>query len=426
MTARMPLVGGAIVLAALAALSHPTRGDTRTAAETTRLHAPEGGAAAMFEYRVFEEWEGSDSIWGDLCVARDGRVYVGVSNHLAEGGNAALYQYDPDADRLRVVADIAQVIGQHPGTRGVAQGKIHTRVAEGQDGRIYGGTMMGGHYTHRVATYDYPRSYPGGHLWVYDPQSGKTSNLGIPVAREAIYSVAPDTERGKVYGITFHHRLFFIYDLASGSVDIKGTVGVGEDVYVDKGGTVYTNGPWGNVVRYDPEIGELVDLPIFFPRNPDGTPGTNGPNMADLGSDGGIYSITYWGRIFKFDPHAGEYGRIHSLGFVLGDGTERVYTPNLTLSKDEGTLYYLAGCHGAYLTEDRSGVHFVEMDAATGKRTDHGLVVTEPQVTGCFAAGTGPDGTVYFGAQCWGEISWHGQQQPPGAPLLMIYRPTQP
>jgi sugar lactone lactonase YvrE len=326
---------------------------------------------------------------------------------------------------VSVVADIGKVIGQRSGLPAVGQGKIHTRVVEGEDGRIYGGTMMGGHYSHRVATYDYPRSYPGGHLWVYDPRTGVTSDLGIPVPREAVYSVAVDTDRGKLYGITFHHRQFFVYDLNSGSVELKGDVGVGEDVYVDTAGFVYTNGPWGNVVRYDPDADELIDLPIYFPRRPDGSQGTNGPNMATLATDGGIYSTTFWGIIYRFDPHAGALGEMVSFGSVLGEGEEHVYTPNLALSRDLTTFYYLAGCHGRYLKEDRSGVHFAEMDAATGKVRDHGLIVTDPQITGCFAAGTGPDGTVYFGAQCWGEISWDGQRRPPGSPILMIYRPDQ-
>ena len=101
------------------------------------VRTPEGGAAAMFEYKVFEDWEESDSIWGDLWVAHDGKVYIGVSNHLAVGGNTVLYCYTPEADELKVVADIGEVIGQDPGAQAVGQGKIHTRVMEGKDGWIY-------------------------------------------------------------------------------------------------------------------------------------------------------------------------------------------------------------------------------------------------------------------------------------------------
>ena len=384
---------------------------------------PEGGAAAMFRYKAFSDWEESDSIWGDLCVARDGKVYIGVSNHLAVGGNSVLYRYDPETDELRVVANIGQVVGQRPGERAIGQGKIHTRVMEGKDGRIYGGTMMGGHYTGRVGTYVQPRSYPGGHLWVYDPATSVTRDLGIPIPHEAIYSVWPDTERGKIYGITFSHRLLFVFDLETGRVSVKGNVGVGEDVYMDTLGMVYTNGPWGNVVRFNPDTDELKDLPLYFPRKPDGSPGINGPNMALLAGDGNIYSTTLWGFIYRFNPYVGDYGKITNLGFTLGDGTEWEYTPNLAINNEMDTFYYLAGCHGRYISDDRPGVHFVEMDVATGRRVDHGLVVVEPLVTGCFASGTGPDGTIYFGAQCWGEISWDGKQYPNGLPLLMIYRP---
>ncbi len=384
---------------------------------------PEGGAAAMFRYKVFEDWEGSDSIWGDLCVARDGRVYIGVGNHLSVGGNSVLYCYNPETDQLKAVANIGEVIGQRPGEQAVGQGKIHCRVMEGKDGRIYGGTMMGGHYTHRIGTYVHPRSYPGGHLWVYDPVTEVTQDLGIPVPHEAIYSLWMDADRGKIYGLTFHHNLFFVYDLNTREVDIKGNVGVGQDVYADTLGMVYTNGPWGNVVRYDPNADELMDLPLYFPPDPDGTPGTNGPNMALLADDGRIYSTTFWGYIYRFDPYVGEFGEITKLGFTWGDGSEWEYTPNLALGKDMKTFYYLAGCHGRYITEERPGMHFGEMDGSTGKRTDHGLVVTDPLVTGCFASGTGPDGTIYFGAQCWGEISWDGGRIPPGPPLLMIYEP---
>lgn len=398
----------------------PEEKATKVPAPVSQVKVPEGGAAALFRYKVFAGWEGADSIWGDLCVARDGRVYVGVGNHLAVGGNSALYCYDPRTDELSMVADIGQVSGQFQGSQAVGQGKIHTRVMEGSDGRIYGGTMMGGHYTYRLTDYAHPRGYPGGHLWAYDPATGQTQDLGIPVPREAVYSIWVDGRRGKIYGQTFHHHLFFVYDLETRTVEVKGNVGVGEDVYMDTLGMVYTNGPWGNVTRYNPDTDELTDLPLYFPRRHDGTLGINGPNMAQLGRDGMIYSTTLWGCIYRFNPYENQ---ITPLGYARGDGSEWEYTPNLTLSRNEQTLYYLSGCHGHYLAAERQGVHFVEMDVATGRRTDHGLVVTDPLTTGCFASGTGPDGTLYFAAQCWGEIIWGGRRVPPGPPVLMIHKP---
>lgn len=90
------------------------------------------------------------SIWGKGLLASNGRFYSAVGDHHTMGdddphgrdGNAYLYEYDPATKLVRVVGDAQSAFGRHvPGQNGY--GKIHARLDEGPDGRLYTHTYWG-------------------------------------------------------------------------------------------------------------------------------------------------------------------------------------------------------------------------------------------------------------------------------------------
>ena len=78
------------------------------------------------------------SSWGDICLARDGRVYCGIGDHGNDvGGDARcfLYCWDPKAKTLAQIVDINTLVPREPGQP--AWSKMHAKIDEGSDGTIY-------------------------------------------------------------------------------------------------------------------------------------------------------------------------------------------------------------------------------------------------------------------------------------------------
>src|SRR5688500_11163275 len=89
------------------------------------------------------------SNWGD-SLAINGKYYSAIGDHLAIGakgdgshgtGRALVYEYDPAAKAMRVLADTTKVLALPAGH--YTPGKIHSRIDMGSDGRLYVATHRG-------------------------------------------------------------------------------------------------------------------------------------------------------------------------------------------------------------------------------------------------------------------------------------------
>ena len=77
------------------------------------------------------------SSWGDICLARDGRVYCGIGDHGNDvGGDARcfIYCWDPKQKTLTQVVDVNAIVPREPGQP--AWAKIHAKIDEGPGGVI--------------------------------------------------------------------------------------------------------------------------------------------------------------------------------------------------------------------------------------------------------------------------------------------------
>src|SRR5438874_11132337 len=73
-----------------------------------------------------------ESGYFSLCEGRNGKIYIGTA---AYGRNSYLVEFDPAAEKLRIVLDTHKVVGQKA-TGYAAQAKIHTRNFVGPSGKI--------------------------------------------------------------------------------------------------------------------------------------------------------------------------------------------------------------------------------------------------------------------------------------------------
>lgn len=152
-----------------------------------------------------------DVTYNSFNVAGDGRLYMGTCRIF---GSAHILCYDPRKDKIEVVANMDEALNDHK--RGYdKQGKIHGRLFEGKDGKLYGATHMD------IATPVYGNfysasRYPGGHWIRLDPESWKIEDLGIPKEGEGILTNTMDVENNILYGITWPSGYLYSYDIDSG------------------------------------------------------------------------------------------------------------------------------------------------------------------------------------------------------------------
>src|SRR5262245_61622681 len=132
-------------------------------------------------YAVPKETATEGEGYFSIIEGHNGRLYVGTH---ANAVNSWLVEFDPAAEKMKVVVDAHKAIGKD--LRGFgAQSKIHTRNNVGASGRIYFGTKQGYPDT---AKGEKREDYPGGYPMVYDPKTGETKVYPIPAPHEGINS----------------------------------------------------------------------------------------------------------------------------------------------------------------------------------------------------------------------------------------------
>src|SRR5947208_476861 len=113
------------------------------------------------------------SSWGDGCVAKNGKYYTSVGDHLGLDANSYVYEYDPATKLLHRVVDVLRAIGHMLGLYG--HGKIHSGIHQAADGKLYFSTYWG---KPKEVDAAFTKGYPGSLLLRFDPKPGKTENLG--------------------------------------------------------------------------------------------------------------------------------------------------------------------------------------------------------------------------------------------------------
>lgn len=214
-----------------------------------------------------------------IIEGHNGRLYIGTH---ANGVNSWLVEFDPAAEKMKIVVDAHKAIGTDLKGFG-AQAKIHTRNNVGASGKIYFGTKQGYPDTKKGEKRE---DYPGGYPMVYDPKTGETKVYPIPVAHEGINSITPDESRGVAYISTCsdgrpgpgENSHFLILDLKTGKyrelIDTRHPYGF---IVVDYLGRAYHPMLGGDIVRYDPKADKVERLKQTI----DGAAPTKESHLAD-------------------------------------------------------------------------------------------------------------------------------------------------
>lgn len=323
------------------------------------------------------------SQWGQGVVLPDGRSLSAVGDHLGRDGNSYLYELDPEAGRLTLVADVASVAGHEPGDWGY--GKVHAQMVVGPCGEVYATTYWG-----TRDGIEYGGSYEGDVLLRIDPERRTTESLGPVLAGHGVPSLAGWAEGGLLYAEAAdperfdpQRGAFVLLDMATGeqvfaTPDEEDHRGF-RAMAVDADGRVVFSRTDGRLARWDPATGELGDLDIQLP-------GEFLRAATPPAPDGTVYLATEEPEVLlALEPD----GTLRELGELRG------YTTSLALSPEGDRLWYVPGAHG---DAPEQGTPLVEVDTATGE--ERVVVELDPlardvldlSLGGSYSVAVSPDG----------------------------------
>lgn len=299
------------------------------------------------------------SSWGDICVASDGSVYVAIGDHGdAVGGDARafMYRWDPQTSTLKQVVDFNEVAPRKKDQP--AWSKVHAKLDEGPDGKIYANcTLNDGNRASRE-DYKFGGDFPGGQIYQYDPETGKSSvYTSLPPRRCSATSIV-DPQRG-IWWCNLEAgegNALWGYDLKTKKTICQtadGVVTFNRAFALLNDGSLIFNGVDG-LSHLDPATGKITPKKASF----DSSPGMRAATLQ--AKDGSFYGTTYRNnQLFRYDPAKDE---LKMLGPTWLTGE---YTTVTVLSPDEKYVYYLPGAHGKAW---QYGTPVIQYNIASGER----------------------------------------------------------
>jgi hypothetical protein len=390
--------------------------------------------ATTYNSHFPEEAKGGEA-WNGITVAHDGTVYYVLSSP-EYNVPAQMYSFNPKTKAITHISSLNDAVGQGD-QKAVAQGKSHVSFVE-HNGKLYFSTHLG-YYAHVEGvetTAPAPNGYapyPGGHFVLYDLKTGKFENLAIAPGGEGIITFAMDTQRGRLYGITWPTGHFLSYDLKTKSLKDLGTLFHGGEtgvlgstyrsicrrIVVDpRDGSAYFTTGEGTIYKYSYDSQTIAAVngvnlkKDYFGQLDPAQHGMAYNWRAAIWdpSSNSIYGVNgRSGYLFHFDPKAPSVEVLERLTSIpskksgMFDRFEYGYL-GLTLADDGHTLYYLTGsplstdANGAGSGQRRGeGSHLITYDIAASKYVDHGQIMLDngDPATAPQSLAVAPDGTVY-------------------------------
>lgn len=286
---------------------------------------------------------GSYAIWGATGNDVQGHVWVGVTSNDNRGsGSAHLYELDPVADTITdrgtVVDELERLKLRRPGE---TQMKIHSRIVQAADGRLYFTSMD------ESGEHDDGSKLPtwGGHVWRLGPQHVWRHLAVTPQALIAAAVGGP-----YVFELGYFNHVLYQFDTRSGrsaSVTVGSAGGhVSRNFFADSRGHAYVprirrdgDRTDASLVELDADLKEVGSTPLeeYFERGLDDSHGivATQPDSAD-----GWYFTTGKGRLYHVQPQATGPSRVENLGWFHPAGSR--YVASLFRDPASGVLYGVA------------------------------------------------------------------------------------
>lgn len=282
------------------------------------------------------------SSWGDICVAQDGKVYVGIGDHGDDAGGDGrcyIYQWDPKKKKLQQIVDMGKVVPHREGQP--AWTKVHAKIDEGKDGGIYFSCTLNAGNRAGDPKYQWNKQFPGGQLYRYDPKKKSVTVFKSLPAKRCTATSLFDSKRNMWWTNleAGEGNALYALDMTTKKVVHQtpdDTVAFNRSFALLNDSSILFNGPEARMHRLDVETGKTAPTKIQFPED---SPGIRAATRQS--KKGYVYGATHkTNQLYAIHP---ETETLELLGPTWGKGQ---YTTVMVLSRDERFLYYLPGAHG--------------------------------------------------------------------------------
>lgn len=333
--------------------------------------------------QCFIDAPGYNAAW-DYHITPEGRHFIPCCAEGTFPEYVKLYEYLPQSNTMKLCFDLEKSTVVYPRT--IRPSKIHTSICSMPDGKL----IMTTHTT--ASAPSHPRWMPEayyGHMWegfmgsnvlIYDPNTGKLEDLGIPVPRESIYGAVYLPEKRCLFFVGYMRGHAYCFHLDDRSVTDYGQCTEFGVYYLKlaSDGHVYFSTRSGALWRFRTDILQPeytgVDIPAEYRPKADGTmqpPSRTVLAYAENGPDGKLYFVSHMGlSFFVYDPVT---NKLQKLGLTIPEGMREDYCGGYIfgLAFDKfGKLWYT--CH-------TNGLHLCRIDILTpgSQPEDFGLIGTE-------------------------------------------------
>ena len=348
---------------------------------------------------AFSDFPNHETIWA-IAAGPGPLIQVAVCCENTGGGTVQLYSYDTRSRTMHRVLDAALAIGEDPADGHASHGKVHFSLCPASDGWVYAATHcttppLGDDIWDARKMWNHPRkSFSGGHVFRYRPDTGECEDFGIPFPNQGIPALVFDETMGRLAGLTFPGARLFVMDRDGTGFEDLGRVSADYPLCLalDGQGCAWTSDTYGYVIRVDLGARCFDLLPSRLPA-PRGAVGM-AANMSDTvaGPDGFMYCVTYnLPNLFRFRPVPEGPVDIEDLGPFLPGSSTRV-TRGLVFGPDR-SLYACA--YSPYDPADRPRLG--RFDPETAQGTEIGSLDMGGVPRRYWRAALGADGRIYAG-----------------------------
>lgn len=320
--------------------------------------------------QCFIDAPGYNAAW-DYCITPQGRHFISCCAEGTFPEYVKLYEYLPECNEMKLCFDMETSLVVYPRT--IRPSKIHTSVNPMPDGRL----IMTTHTTASAPTHPcwMPEAYYS-HIWegfkgsnviIYDPDTGKVEDLGIPVPRDTIYGARYLADHNCLFFTTYIRGHAYLFDLKDRSVKDYGQCtefGVyhlanasdGNIYFTTRGGAMWKFDTTTLVPQYTGINVPEDNTKIRAKGKPNCGVNRNMMAYSATGTDGRLYfTVHINSRFFVYDPRTNQ---LETLGPILPEELEQKipYAMILGMAFDKyGKLWY--GCGS-----DPTGLRLLRLD----------------------------------------------------------------
>jgi len=312
----------------------------------------------------------ADSCWS-LSVGPDGRIYVAACNERLGGGTVKVLRYNEQEDCLDLLFDLSEEVEDPYDSGRATQCKIHySFVPSMTDNVLYMATHLSAPPNGKESyspwgDWHSETAFRGAALLAYDTKADKTLWWDTLFPKEGCRCMCIDEERGLLYALSYPRDHLYVYDIEKRKSTDLGRIGSvnSQVIFIDGRHRIWTTSDYGNLVRYDPDIARLEWSPEPLPHRTEIQDGWHSV-LYDVVADPKqpcVYAVGWVTspHLLRIWPEEGEWGRVEDLGptnqlsdphFPISMGLD--HCGGLTFAGD-GMLYFV-GSRWKLLPDDEN------------------------------------------------------------------------